>query len=99
MSLFSYFQETQAELRHVAWPTRVQTIVYTALVIAISVFIALYLGFFDFLFTSTLARLAGVQRTPAPTEQTNPVTVSTSSISTSTPVNFNLPTTKAPTQK
>jgi preprotein translocase SecE subunit len=62
MSVFSYFQETQAELRHVSWPTRVQTIVYTVLVIGISLFVALYLGFFDFLFTSTLARLAGVQR-------------------------------------
>ena len=93
MSVFSYFQETQAELRHVAWPTRTQTIVYTALVIAISLFIALYLGFFDFLFTSTLARLAGVQRNPAATHQPAPVATSTST-STSTPINFNIPTTK-----
>lgn len=90
MSIFSYFQETQAELRHVAWPTRVQTIVYTVLVIGISLFIALYLGFFDFLFTSTLARLAGVQRNTAPTQQTQTATTT----STSTPINFNLPATK-----
>lgn len=88
MSVFSYFQETQAELRHVAWPTRTQTIVYTVLVIAISLFISLYLGFFDFIFTSTLARLAGVQQA-APTEQTTPVATSTA---TSTPIKLDLPT-------
>lgn len=65
----SYFKETQAELRHVAWPTRTQTVVYTILVASISIFVALYLGFFDFLFTSTLARLAGVApAASAPTE-------------------------------
>lgn len=88
MSVFSYFQETQAELRHVAWPTRAQTIVYTVLVIGISLFIALYLGFFDFLFTSTLARLAGVQQA-APTEQT--ATQSATTTATSTPIKFDLP--------
>ncbi len=91
MSVFSYFKETQAELRHVAWPTRVQTIVYTTLVIAISIFIALYLGFFDFLFTSTLARLAGVQPA-APIEQTTTPTA-TSTASSTVPVDFSLPTT------
>ena len=90
MSIFSYFQETQAELRHVSWPTRVQTMVYTVLVIGISLFIALYLGFFDFLFTSTLARLAGVQQNSAPTQKTQTAT----STSTSTPINFKLPATK-----
>lgn len=89
MSVFSYFQETQAELRHVAWPTRTQTIVYTVLVIAISLFIALYLGLFDFIFTSTLARLAGVQRAPIQTEQTE--TPAATSTATSTPINLDLP--------
>ncbi len=69
MSLLTYFKETQAELRHVAWPTRTQTVVYTILVGAISIFVALYLGFFDYLFTTTLARLAGVAPAPAATEQ------------------------------
>ena len=89
MSVFSYFQETQAELRHVAWPTRTQTIVYTVLVIAISLFISLYLGLFDFIFTSTLARLAGVQRAPIETQQTQ--TPAATSTSTSTPIDLSLP--------
>ncbi len=49
-----YLKETQGELRHVAWPTQLQTVVYTILVALISVGIALYLGFFDFLFTTGL---------------------------------------------
>ncbi|MBP9757953.1 MAG: preprotein translocase subunit SecE [Candidatus Pacebacteria bacterium] len=90
MSLFSYFQETQAELRHVAWPTRTQTIVYTVLVVIISLFISLYLGLFDYIFTSTLARLAGVAPAPAAIEQTTtPVATSTA---TTTPIDFELPT-------
>jgi preprotein translocase SecE subunit len=52
-----YLKDTQTELRHVAWPTQTQTIVYTILVAAISVGVALYLGLFDFIFTSALKRV------------------------------------------
>lgn len=90
MSVFSYIKETQAEMRHVSWPTQLQTIVYTVLVFAISLFIALYLGFFDYLFTSTLARLAGVAPAPAPIEQTVTPTA-TSTASTTPAVDFSLP--------
>lgn len=91
MSVFSYIKETQAELRHVSWPTQFQTIVYTVLVFAISIFIAFYLGFFDYVFTSTLARLAGVAPAPAPIEQT--VTPVASSTASTTPeIDFSLPT-------
>lgn len=51
-----YIKDTRGELHHVAWPTREQTIVYTILIAGISVFIALYLGFFDFIFTTSLAK-------------------------------------------
>ena len=57
--LGQYLKDTQAELRHVAWPTQTQTIVYTVLVAALSVGIALYLGLFDFLFTTGLTRIVG----------------------------------------
>ena len=57
MGLGQYLKDTQAELRHVAWPTQTQTIVFTILVIGISVFISLYLGFFDFIFTGILQRV------------------------------------------
>jgi preprotein translocase SecE subunit len=38
-------------MKHVSWPTRRQTTAFTAIVIAISVFVAVLLGFFDYLFT------------------------------------------------
>jgi preprotein translocase SecE subunit len=73
MSFIQYLKDTRSELNHVAWPTRVQTIIYTVLVISLSVLVALYLGLFDFLFTSGLARvievLPGSVATPAPSVQ------------------------------
>lgn len=54
MSFIQYLKDTRGELHHVAWPTRLQTIVYTILVIALSLFIAAYLGFFDYVFTTGL---------------------------------------------
>ena len=68
-----YFKDTRAELRHVAWPTQTQTIVYTLLVAAISLGTAAYLGLFDFLFTSGLTQLVANLPT-APSAQTIPVT-------------------------
>ena len=77
MSLFQYIKDTRGELRHVAWPTRMQTIVYTALVIGLSLFVAFYLGFFDFIFTTGLARV--VQFLPqSPSSIVEPVSTSTS---------------------
>jgi preprotein translocase SecE subunit len=70
-----YLKETQGELRHVAWPTQLQTIVYTILVAVISVGIALYLGFFDFLFTTGLKNV--LTDLPA---NTTPTTATTSPI-------------------
>ncbi len=58
-----YLKDTQGELRHVAWPTQTQTIVYTILVAVISIVVALYLGFFDYLLTTGLSRVIGVQPT------------------------------------
>lgn len=56
-----YFKDTHGELRHVAWPTQTQTIVYTVLVAVISIVIALYLGAFDYFLTSGLSRIIGAE--------------------------------------
>lgn len=53
----NYFKETQAELKHVTWPTRKQAILYTVVVIVISLVTAAYLGAFDYLFTFLLKRV------------------------------------------
>lgn len=52
--LINYLRDTRAELKHVSWPTQRQTIMYTALVILLSVVTSLYLGLFDYLFTHGL---------------------------------------------
>jgi preprotein translocase SecE subunit len=92
-SFTQYLKDTQAELRHVAWPTRMQTIVYSILIAAISVGVALYLGFFDFLFTSGLSHLISTMshNTPAVTQQQNSATSTVQFSTTSVPLKDLLP--------
>lgn len=54
MKLVEYIKETRAELKHVSWPTRKQAIVFTVVVIVISLITAVYLGAFDYVFTTIL---------------------------------------------
>lgn len=55
MSRFSnYLQATAAEMKHVRWPTRQQALVYSALVIVISIIVSLYTAGFDYIFSSLL---------------------------------------------
>ena len=49
-----YVKDTKGELKHVSWPTQKQTIIFTILVIVVSIFIAAFLGAFDFIFTGLL---------------------------------------------
>ena len=49
-----YLKETKGELRHVNWPTRKQASVFTALVVAVSLITAAYLGVFDYIFSRIL---------------------------------------------
>lgn len=79
MPFIEYLKDTRAELRHVAWPTQTQTIVFTSLVVAVSIFVSVYLGAFDYIFTSTMARVVGA--TSASTEVIQPVSTSTSATS------------------
>jgi len=51
-----YLRETKSEMNHVSWPTRTQTAIYTTLVVVLSVIVSLYLGVFDYIFTSALGR-------------------------------------------
>jgi len=52
--LLQYLKDTQAELKHVSWPTQKQTAIFTVLVIIVSLIVAAYLGALDFLLTSGL---------------------------------------------
>lgn len=54
MGLTEYLQETKGELKHVTWPSRRQTVLFTVFVIAISLVVAALLGAFDFGFSKLL---------------------------------------------
>jgi preprotein translocase subunit SecE len=53
-AIIQYLRDTRAELRHVAWPTTQQTVVYTALVVGISIIVAAFTGGVDYLLTTAL---------------------------------------------
>ena len=57
MSITNYIKETKVEMKHVSWPTRKQAAFFTVAVIIISVAVAFFLGFFDFLFQFILSKI------------------------------------------
>ena len=52
--LIEYLKGTRTELRSVNWPTKKQTMNSTMLVVGISLFVAMVLGFFDSVFSYLL---------------------------------------------
>jgi len=85
MSFNQYIKDTRVELKHVAWPTQMQTIIYTILVIGISIAVGLYIGFFDFFLTRGLEEfLSRMGATQAPIE------INQQPVDTSTPIDFNV---------
>jgi preprotein translocase subunit SecE len=52
-----YLKETKAELKHVIWPNRRQTIYYTVIVVVLSILVAYLLGIFDFIFLQGLQKI------------------------------------------
>ncbi|MEX0918112.1 MAG: preprotein translocase subunit SecE [Candidatus Paceibacterota bacterium] len=52
--LGNYLRDTAAEMKRVSWPTQKQAVIYTSLVIGISVVISLFLSGFDYVFTGLL---------------------------------------------
>jgi len=52
-----YFKDTKAELKHVIWPSKSQTLYYTLIVIVLSVVVSYYLGIFDFIFSQGLTKI------------------------------------------
>ena len=51
MKLIDYLKDTKGELKHVSWPTKNQAVWYTIIVVVISLFVAFFLGFFDYIFS------------------------------------------------
>ncbi|MGB8815835.1 MAG: preprotein translocase subunit SecE [Minisyncoccia bacterium] len=57
--LTDYILETKTEMKHVSWPTRQQTIIFTVVIILVSVGVSVYLGLFDYIFSITLQKFIG----------------------------------------
>lgn len=54
MKISQFIKEAQAEAKHISWPTKKTTIIFTVSVIVFSALVGYYLGFFDFLFSYLL---------------------------------------------
>lgn len=55
--MMQYFKDVRSEMKHVSWPTQRQAVVYTAVVIAVSLITATYLGLWDFVFTAIIQKI------------------------------------------
>jgi preprotein translocase subunit SecE len=56
-SIVTFFQESRAELRKVTWPTRQEAMNLTVAVVAMTVFIAAFLGIIDEVLTRIIQPL------------------------------------------
>lgn len=45
-----FLKQVKAEMTKVVWPSRNKTILYSTVVILVSLFVAYYMAFFDFVF-------------------------------------------------
>lgn len=54
--MINYFKDVRSEMRHVSWPSRNTVIMYTIVVLLVSLMTAIYLGLWDYLFTAIIRR-------------------------------------------
>lgn len=57
MKIIEYLKGVRAELKHINWPSKKQTISFTIIVIIISIIIAYFLGLLDFIFSNLIKKL------------------------------------------
>ncbi|MEY2640616.1 MAG: SecE/Sec61-gamma subunit of protein translocation complex [Candidatus Parcubacteria bacterium] len=55
MGIISYLKATKGEFKHINWPTRKQSFVFTGLIVLITAFLAVVLGLVDWLFIRVVA--------------------------------------------
>ena len=58
-AVIKYLKETRAELKKVNWPSRQEATNLTLIVIAVTTFMALLLGFIDYLFSKLFELILG----------------------------------------
>ena len=54
MNLLKYLKDVKNEAFHVKWPTSKVTFYFSLAIVAISIVTAVYLGFFDYIFSETV---------------------------------------------
>lgn len=57
ITMLNYFKEVRSEMKHVSWPTRQQALVYTGVVIAVSLLVSAYLGVWDYVFSLVIRNI------------------------------------------
>jgi preprotein translocase subunit SecE len=55
--MFNFLREVKGEMKHVNWPSRKQAVMYSLLVVVLSIFVAIYVGVFDHIFTLGIEQL------------------------------------------
>ncbi len=55
--MFEFLRKVKSEMGHTTWPTKNQTIAYTAVVVGISLIVAYVLGLFDYIFSQILVKV------------------------------------------
>jgi preprotein translocase subunit SecE len=57
--VIKYLKETRAELKKVNWPSRQEATNLTLIVLAVTTFMAILLGFIDYIFTELFELILG----------------------------------------
>lgn len=57
MKFFTYIKESFGEVKHIKWPTKRETAMYTLAVVAIALLVAYYLGLWDLAFATLLKQI------------------------------------------
>jgi preprotein translocase subunit SecE len=60
LPVIRYFREAREELNKVSWPTQKEALTYAGFVIGLSVVLAAYFGFIDWLLTKGLEALVSL---------------------------------------
>ena len=56
-SIVTFFSEVKSELSKVTWPKRKEVVRLTSIVVVVSLIVGLYVGGFDYLFTTVLTKI------------------------------------------
>lgn len=60
MKIGNFLREVRTEMTHVTFPTKKQAMLFTVLVVALSILVAIYLGLFDYIFKIGVERLLNI---------------------------------------